>query len=36
MDLNDDTIQTCKDLDDYGERIFGSLGYVDACEWNDA
>lgn len=28
MDLNDEAINTLDDLRDYGERIYGSIGYV--------
>ena len=28
MDLNDEAITSLDDLRDYGERIYGSIGYV--------
>ena len=28
MDLNDEPIHTMEDLNAYGERVYGSIGYV--------
>ena len=28
MDLNDDLMQSYEDLNNYGERVYGSIGYV--------
>lgn len=35
MDLNDEVIQSFDDLNNYGERVYGSIGYVSFLTYNE-